>query len=101
MLSFMNYLEHDHMRRCVPSHVSSGLATLPLDRVYKDGKPTRERTTKSLPTGERLDGAQSYNKIVSYFTTTDIKVDEIFEKGMEQKDVFFKEVNSQTQVVIN
>jgi hypothetical protein len=98
MLSFLNYLEHDHMRHCVPSHVSSGLATLPVDYVYKDGKPTTERTTKTLPTGERLNGAQSYNRIVTYFTTTDISVDEIFKKGMKQKDVFYQEVNFMTQV---
>ena len=83
------------MRHCVPSDVSSGLATLPVDYVYKDGKRTRERTTKVLPTGERLDGAQSYNRIVTYFTAPDINVDEIFDKGKEQKDVFYKEVNSQ------
>ena len=92
MLSFLNYLEHDHMRHCVPSNVSSGLATLPVDHVYKDGKPTSEKTTKTLPTGEQLDGAQSYNRIVTYFTTTDIRVDEILAEGMKQKDVFYKEI---------
>ena len=86
------------MRHCVPSHVSSGLATLPVDYVYKDGKPTGERTTKVLPTGERLDGRQSYNRIVTFFTTTDISTDEIFDKGKKLKDVFYKEVNLKIHV---
>ena len=99
MLDLINYLEHDHMRHCIPSHVSSGLVTLPLDYVYKDGKPTKERTTKVLPTGERLDGRQSYKNIVSYFTTVNISVEEIFNKGKKQNTLFYKEVNAKCFVI--
>ena len=98
MLDLIHYLENDHMRHCVPSHVSSGLVTLPLDYVYIDGKPTKERTTKVLPTGERLDGRQSYKRIVSYFTATNISVEEIFNKGKKQNMLFYKEVSAKSDV---
>lgn len=92
MLDLINYLENEHMRHCIPSHVSSGLVNLPVDHVYRDGKPTTEKTTKVLPTGERLDGRKSYQSTASYFTTANISVDEILDKGKKQKEVFYEEV---------
>ncbi|XP_028399408.1 uncharacterized protein LOC114522845 [Dendronephthya gigantea] len=101
MLDLINYLEHEHIRHCIPSHVSSGLVNLPLKYVYKDGKPTAKRTTRKLPTGEQLDGRKSYKSTVSYFTTADITTDEILEKGKKQNEVFYKEILKITRSIMN
>ncbi|EDO42149.1 predicted protein [Nematostella vectensis] len=42
----MEYLENEHARHCVPSNISSGLATLPLDFIYDNGTSTGVKTTK-------------------------------------------------------
>ena len=68
---FIDFLKKNHSRRCVPSEVASGLANLPLRRVWLDQKETAIETTQTLPTGEKLNGAKSYEMILPYFTTTD------------------------------
>ena len=93
MLDLIVYLEYEHLHHCLPSEVSSGLVSLPVDFVYYDGKPTRQRTTKVLPTGETLDGRESYKTIVSYFTTTNNSAEEIYKKGEELQAIFYQEVN--------
>ena len=72
--------------------MSSGLVSLPVDFVYYDGNVTTERTTKILPTGHKLNGKESYNRIVSHFTTTTNSAEEINTKGKEQMDIFYDEV---------
>ena len=72
------------MSHCVPSNVSSGLFSRPLPYVYIEGKPdTAQPTTRTLATGEEIIGAQSYSRILSFFTTTDISPDEVYSKGLE------------------
>ena len=93
MLDLINYMENNHIHHCVPSNVSSGLQSLPLDFIYYNGKRTNERTTKKLPTGERLNGRKSYKRILSYFTTTDISGRELMKKGKEQQSLFYEQVN--------
>lgn len=96
MLDLINYLEFDHMRHCVPNDEASGLANLPLNYVYTDGVPDRNRTTtKTLPSGEVLNGTHSYSLILSYFTTTNISAHEIHQEGLKQLDAFYKEVLKQ------
>ena len=68
---FIDFLKKNHSRRCVPSEVASGLANLPLRRVWLDQKETAIETTQTLPTGEKLNGVKSYEMILPYFTTTD------------------------------
>lgn len=62
--------------------MSSGLSNRPLSYVYVDGLATKP-TTKRLPTGEALDGTNTYASIMSYFTTTDITPKEVYDKGWE------------------
>ena len=68
---FINFLKNNHTRHCVPADVASGLANLPLRRVWLDQKETDIKTTRTLPTGERLNGTKTYEMILPYFTTTD------------------------------
>ena len=88
LLKLIEYLTNEHSRHCLPTQVASGLANLPVNFVYTDGKPdVTNKTTKALPTGERLKGKRTYRMILSYFTTTDITPDEIFKEGREQLDI--------------
>ena len=68
---FINFLKNNHTRHCVPADVASGLANLPLRRVWLDQKETDIETTRTLPTGERLNGSKTYEMILPYFSTTD------------------------------
>ena len=67
---FMDFLKNNHSRYCVPENVASGLANLPLEYVWFDQTKTNIKTTQTLPTGEKLNGAKSYEMILPYFTTT-------------------------------
>ncbi|XP_031569347.1 uncharacterized protein LOC116303878, partial [Actinia tenebrosa] len=99
MTDLLNYLEFDHMRHCLPNDVASGLGGLPVDYVYTDSKPDwKNRTTKTLPTGEVLNGTETYRMILSYFTTTDISPEEIYEEGMKQLDEFYTEIKKITKI---
>ena len=79
--SLLNYLEFNHSQHCVPSNVSSGLATLPLSHVYKNGKNTGIKTTGKLPTGEPLSGKKAYEMILPYFTTNQMTPDQAYSLG--------------------
>ena len=88
-----SYLENQHLRHCVPSNVSSGLATRPLSFVYMDGFPNKSSpTTKKLPTGELIQGNMSYTNILPYFTSSDITPDEIYRKGQEMVSKTYSQV---------
>ena len=88
-------MEHEHYRHCVPSNFSSGLATLPLDHVWSDGKEnTSWPTNKRLPyTDKDLDGKQAYSMIMPYFTTNEMKPQEVHDLGYEQLNKLYPEVN--------
>ena len=89
-LILYRYLETEHIRHCVPSNVSSGLATLPLKYVWLDGKENKSWPTKPvLPTGERLNGSQAYSKIMSYFTTNTMTPMEVHKLGQQQLAVLY------------
>lgn len=82
IIQFVKYLRNDHIRHCLPEEHSSGLAGLPVDYIYVDGKPTSTRTHKVLPiTGENLNGKKAYTIILPYFTTSNITPEEIYEIG--------------------
>ncbi|XP_031564576.1 uncharacterized protein LOC116299978 [Actinia tenebrosa] len=82
MKKLLSFLEKEYSRHCVPSNVSSGLSNRPLSHVYVDGVATKP-TNKRLPTGEELNGTNTYTAIMSYFTTTDITPKEVYDKGWE------------------
>ena len=85
------------MQYCVPSNVSSGLATRPLSYVYVNGTPdTSRKTNMSLPTGEILDGKTSYKKIVSFFTTNSMNPDEIHRLGFKMLRELYPQVSEKT-----
>ncbi len=80
------------MPHCVPDSVSTGLGSLPLPYVYVNGSQTNTRTTQKLPTGEELDGADSYLKLLGHFTTTTQTPDEIYSLGKDMRDKLYSEV---------
>ena len=80
--SFIRYLESDYSKHCVSSDISSGWSSLPLKYVYVNNTPT-VRTTGQLPTGEPLDGKTAYDKLLSYWTTTNVTADELYELGYD------------------
>lgn len=81
------------MRHCVPSNTSSGLFNRPLKYIYTDGKPNMSQpTVQNLSTGEILRGPQTYASILSYFTTTDMTPDEVYEKGWEMVNETYPQV---------
>lgn len=82
------------MRHCVPSNISSGLFSRPLEYVYIDGKPdTSQPTVRKLSTGENISGPQTYASILSFFTTTDITPDEVYNKGWEMVNQTYPQVH--------
>lgn len=90
----LRYLRTDHIQHCVPSIVSSGLATLPLSFVYVNNTAIKSRpTNKSLPTGELLNGKKSYQQIVSYFTTNTMTPDEIHDLGFKMLKELYPQVS--------
>lgn len=93
LLDLINYLENDHKRHCLPNDVASGLANLPVDYVFVNGTPDKSQpTNKTLPSGEPLNGTESYKLILSYFTTTDISPEDIFAEGKKQLKFFYDQV---------
>lgn len=80
--SLLNYLENDHSQYCVPSNISSGLATLPLPYIYKNGNNTGIKTTGELPNGDPLNGKNAYEMILPYFTTSmEMTPDKVYSLG--------------------
>jgi len=84
------------MLHCVPSTVSSGLASLPLSYVYNNGTAdTTKPTTKRLPTGEVLDGKKTYERLIGSFTTNNMTPDAIYDLGLEMLNKLYPEVMAQ------
>ena len=91
---YFRYLETEHIRHCVPSNVSSGLANLPLKYVWLDCKENRSLPTNpTLPSGEKLDGKKSYSMIMSYFTTNKMTPLEVHELGKKQLNILYPMVS--------
>ena len=75
--------------------MSSGLATLPLDHVWVDGKENKSwPTNKKLPTGEMLDGNMAYSEIMAYFTTNDMTPDDVYSLGYKQVNKLYPQVST-------
>ena len=94
------YLEFEHSLYCVPSNVSSGLANLPLDFVWFNGrKNTSWPTTKILPqTSEELSGKKAYSMILKYFTTNEMTPLEVHRLGQEQLDKLYPLVRAVVRI---
>ena len=79
------FLEDEYSDYCVPSSVSSGLGSLPLEYVWYKGKENKSwPTDPTLPTGENLNGPYSYSLIMPYFTTNDMTPGEVHNLGKTQ-----------------
>ena len=71
MVSLFDYLEGGHMGHCVPSNVSSGLGTRPVDYIFINGTRTSIQTGQTLDGREMImEGRQAYAGVLSYFTST-------------------------------
>ena len=100
LCSFFRYLRKDHIKHCVSSNVSSGLASLPLSTVYVNNTADKSKpTNKSLPTGEILNGKKSYQQIVSYFTTNTMSPEEIYELGLKMLNELYPQVSDEIRKI--
>ncbi|XP_001640303.2 uncharacterized protein LOC5520476 [Nematostella vectensis] len=82
VVEYIKYMENEHSIHCVPSHLSSGLATLPLAHVCRNGVADLSLpTTGRLPSGESLNGSRAYHSILSFFTTTNVTPRAISDMG--------------------
>ncbi|KAL9986413.1 hypothetical protein ACROYT_G000558 [Oculina patagonica] len=97
----IRYLQTENLEHCVPSSVSSGLASLPLSHVYTDGNKTAEATSKRLPTGEALNGTKAYESILLYFTTISKTPDQVHQLGKEMLRKLYPEVLEIARSVTN
>ena len=81
--------------------MSSGLATLPLDHVWVDGKENKSwPTNKTLPTGEMLDGKMAYSEIMAFFTTNEVTPDYVNTLGKVQLKKLYPQVSTQIRAFI-
>ena len=93
LVSFYRLLEYENMLHCVPSNVSSGLNDLPLSHIYFNSTKTDQKTSPFLPTGERLNGRKVYEKLVAFYTTTNIMTSaEIYNLGWKQINSIYSKV---------
>ncbi|XP_028411290.1 uncharacterized protein LOC114533870 [Dendronephthya gigantea] len=92
VVDLLNYLQNDHIRHCVPSSVPNGLSDLPQNYVFLDGVQTSQRTNKTLPFGEAINCSKTYEMMLSYFTTTDLTADRIYDLGYEQVERLYPQV---------
>ena len=90
---FARFLETEYIRHCVPSKLSSGLSILPLAHVYFDGVARSDQpTTKTLPSGHKLNGTQAYMKLLSFFTTLDISPRQLKDIAQKRLDNLLPQV---------
>ena len=90
---FARYLQYEHYIYCVPSNVSSGLASLPLAHVWVDGNEnTSWPTNTKLSTGDQLNGTETYAMILPYFTTNEMTPMDVHKLGKEQLAKLYPQV---------
>ena len=54
-----------------------------------------------LPTGEIIDGKKIYEQLIHYYTTTNLPVGEIYQKGQKVLDIFYPKVTLKWQEIPN
>lgn len=87
------YMEFEHMRHCVSDSKVSGLHSLPLPFVYVDDVIDNSRPTlQTLPTGELLNGSQSYLRLFTFFSKNDVTPEQLRTMGYEKLDELLKQV---------
>lgn len=88
----LRFIKEEHIAHCAPDSVATGLGSLPLAYVFVNGSQTSTKTTQKLPTGEELNGKDSYKKLLAHFTTTSQTPDEIYNLGEDMRDKLYSEV---------
>lgn len=91
-IPFFRFIKEEHIPNCAPDSVATGLGSLPLAYVFVNGSQTSKTTTQKLPTGEKLNGKDSYKKLLAYYTTTSQTPDEIYNLGKDMRDKLYSEV---------
>ena len=84
-LRYARYMEFDHLRHCVPDDEFSGLHSLPLTHKYVDGVMVKsDPALRTLPTGELLNGSQSYLRLLSFFTPNNETPEHLRSEGIRR-----------------
>ena len=88
------YLEHEHLLNCPKDeNIASGLGKLPLNFIYYDDIPdTAHPAFQTLPTGEELRGARTYQTLMRYFTTLPITPGDLRERAVTRRDQLYRQV---------
>lgn len=91
---YHDFLVNEYSRYCPPDHVTSGLASLPLNYQYIDGDPDFSKpTTGRLPLNNSiLYGKTLYKTLLPQFATFDADADEIYKEGLKQLNIFYPKV---------
>ena len=75
------------------------MGRLPLKYVWFDGKELKDRPTDpTLAGGHRLDGHDAYSMIMSYFTTNNMKPNEVHDLGKRQVAELYPKVRASAKV---
>lgn len=90
--SVFRFIKEEQVPHCAPDSVATGLGSLPLAYVFVNGSQTNTKTTQELPTGEKLNGKDSYKRLLAHFTTTSQTPDEIYNLGKDMRDKLYSEV---------
>ena len=80
-------MEGEHKSHCPTPDLSAGLQKMPLPYVYSEqirAWDTNVPTTPRLPSGEVLVGNKSYESLMRFFTTFDIKPEDLKRKAWER-----------------
>ena len=81
------------MSNCAPETVASGLEKMPLPYVYKNsGADTDQKATGKLPTGETLQGGDTYKSLMRFFTTFDITPEQLRKETQERLNKLYPQV---------
>jgi len=88
----LRFIKEEQVPHCAPDSVATGLGSLPLAYVFVNGSQTNTKTTQELPTGEKLNGKDSYKRLLAHFTTTSQTPDEIYNLGKDMRDKLYSEV---------
>ena len=92
MVCIFRYIEDEHMQHCVPDNVATGLISLPLKYIYVNGSQTNTATSQKLPSGETINGLNSYLKLLQHFTTNSQTADQIYKLGEEMVSELYTQV---------
>ncbi|EDO43630.1 predicted protein [Nematostella vectensis] len=92
LVELFRYLSGQHRVHCLPSNASSGLASRPVPFVFYHGQPNRsESTTQRLPSHHPLNGKKAYERILRYFTTTNMTPDAVHQVGWKALRSYYAE----------